>query len=235
MRALVRTLGLLLIGFGVFLWAVDPTRFLQKNLPAPPVPTSNQIPIKPVIKKPRRQPDHPSPRQVNIEPNGKPLSTTTLLFTHPSQTNFKVALHKEDGWFETSIPVTADIQLYIWCYNDTVNTSMCTHPVEAMVGRKVFEVPNSGSTVKPLFIQTIPLDDAAHKDLVNAITQPAVIPESSVQTLKLRITGDSPADEVHYMVKIQVRPLDPSQPQVFTSAQQREQGELAKWGRNDHP
>ena len=224
MRSLVRTLGLLLIGFGVVFWLAhhgdwfttpDPQPI--SGLPPAPAPAPS------TEKKPNRVPL----KQDSAEPQTKPSSKTVLIFNHPSHTDFKVVLHNEGGWFDTGIPITARTNLNIWCYPDTGDASMCAHPVEIKIADKEFQM-SSGDPDNPILsIETVP-SDAIHP--LSPVVQPVTISESSLQTLKFRVVGDGSSDELHYMVRIEVKPVDQSEPQFFTQDQQREQSELAKWG-----
>ncbi len=212
-----------MIGFGVFLWLAGPRSAFRNH--AVPAPAKAHVSVKatPAVVRPRRNTE-------NARPKHEALSSTALFAVHPGQHEFKVLLHKEDGWFDTGIPITADISVYMWCLAIRESDDPhCTNMVEAMIGSSILQPPSLGSNVHMFSFITVPSDNDPRRNLSDKSSQYLTIPEPSTQTLKVRIFGDNGPADLQYMVKVYVRPLDQSQ--VLTAAQQREQTALAKWER----
>jgi hypothetical protein len=141
-RALVQTLGCLLIGFGVFLWLAGP-RSAYKNPPlSPPVTAPVSVKLTPTVPKPRRiiasaqpkqEPAQPEQEQP-VSPKREPLSTTVLTHVWPTTHLFKVLLHKEDGWYDTGIPISSDLMVNMWCLPQQGDNPACSAMVDAMAG-----------------------------------------------------------------------------------------------------
>ena len=222
MRALVRTLGLLLTGFGTFLWVFGAR---STTSVAPPPPTA--APIRPATR--AAIPHRPKPI---VEPKHEPLSTAALIWINPKppppRHKFQIFLHKEDGWFETKIPVTSDLQVLVVCNDKTEGNVLPSRWVEAMIGHSTFSQA-ADQDQRALVIETVSSDNDPRRgssDRAHYLT----ISGQAFQTLKLKLLAGSEApSEVRCSVTIAENPFDWSQPQTLTANQQRELSELAKW------
>lgn len=199
MRALVRTLGSLLIAFGAFLWlyaatvahlnhGYSPVAVVPAVKPAPPPSKSRHHNEAPTSKAPT-----PVPVPATEAPKHPPVSKTVLTYVNPVQHKFTVDLHKEDGWFDTGIPVTADISVLEFCLSET--NAHNGQWVQAMVGGTVFRPLDMGNEDLIVSIDTFPSGQNPGQKLFPA-QQFLQVPAQTVQTLKLRIAGDNAPDEI---------------------------------------
>jgi hypothetical protein len=156
------------------------------------------------------------------------VSKAVLLYVNPQQHEFRVDLHKEDGWFDTGIPVTADIGVLEFCLSN--GAAPCGGWIQAMIGGTVFH-PFAGDPNNQIInLATFLAGQDLNRSLYDQTAQFLPMPGQAAQTLKLRIAGDNAPDELRQvMIKINVRPKDINLPQQFTAPQQLEQVELAKW------
>ena len=239
MRSLVRTLGLLLIAFGAFLWLyaakiapanrpVAPVAVVPAAKPAPP-PSKSRHHNQPAVPNtrtpptPTSPPSHPAPAVP--EPMRPPVSTVRLFYVNPQQHEFKIDLKKQDGWFDTGIPVTADIMLLEFSVGQGPGTGGF---IRAMIGSNEIHPRGSTEFLQQIHLTTYSPGNEPGPSLGDADAQFLPMAAQALQTLKLRIVGDNAPDELgQVMVKIYVRPKDPNQ--QLSAIQQREQAELGKW------
>ena len=244
MRSLVRTLGLLLIAFGAFLWLyaakiapanrpVAPVAVVPAAKPAPP-PSKSRHHNQPAVPNtrtpptPTSPPSHPAPAVP--EPMRPPVSTVRLFYVNPQQHEFKIDLKKQDGWFDTGIPVTADVEVLEFCLSDTPGIPACGGWIQAMIGGTLFRPDSENGAAATIHILALPPGQNATAYQFGPGLQMAHISPDAFQTLKLKIADPNGSDELKkVMVKIYVRPVDPNQSQQLTAAQQRELAELGKW------
>ena len=235
MRALVRTLGSLLIGFGAFLWLYA-AKIAPSNQPVVPVATLPAVkPAPPPSKSHHHNETAESKASTPVPlieaPIHPPVSKAVLNIVNGYQHRFTVDLHKEDGWFDTGIPVTADVEVFSFCLSDVAGAPDCTGWVEAMIGGIGFHPISTNGARPTIDVITLPPGQDSTPYQLGPGIQYLHMTVQALQTLKLKITADANApDELHkVMVKINVRPVDPNQPQQISTPQQRELAELAKW------
>ena len=78
-----------------------------------------------------------------------PVSKVVLSYVNPVQHQFAVDLRKEDGWFETGIPVTADIGIVGFCSNP------CGGWIQAMIGSSEFHAAGRFPSDQMMDLKTI--------------------------------------------------------------------------------
>ena len=234
MRALVRTLGSLLIAFGAFLWLYA-AKIAPSNKPVAPVAVVPAAKPAPPPSKSRHHNESaearpPTPPPVPEPPKHPPVSKVALTLSVPEQHRFTVDLHKEDGWFDTGIPVTADVEVLEFCLSDTPGIPACGGWIQAMIGGTLFRPDSENGAAATIHILALPPGQNATAYQFGPGLQMAHISPDAFQTLKLKIADPNGSDELKkVMVKIYVRPVDPNQSQQLTAAQQRELAELGKW------
>ena len=234
MRALVRTLGSLLIAFGAFLWLYA-AKNAPSNQPVAPVAVAPAVKPAPPPSKSRHHNEGaetkpPSPAPENQAPTHPAVSKAVLTVATPEQYRFIVDLHKEDGWFDTRIPITAELGVYEFCLPDGSSSGPCGGWVQAMVGGNVLKPsdtsPNNQATID---ITTFLFGQNPDRSQHGQGSQFLQIPLQAVQTLKLRIVGANAPNELQkVMVKVHIGPNNQDQAQ-FTASQQLEMAQLAKW------
>ena len=237
MRSLVRTLGSLLIAFGAFLWLyaakiapsnkpVAPVAVVPAARPAPPPSKSRHHNEAAVPKEPAPPPSHPAPPPVP-EPKRPAISTLRLFYVNPEQHEFFIDLHKQDGWFDTGIPVSADVMFLEFCPGGNGGPPNGGW-VHAMIGNTVLNPQEMTTNNFQIVVNTFAPGEDTNRGQGQRGQQYLEIPAQTLQTLKLKIDGDGSPDEIRQVaVKIYVRPKDPNQP--LSPSQQREQAELGKW------
>jgi hypothetical protein len=155
------------------------------------------------------------------------MSTTTLFSANDRMHEYHLHLFKEDGWYDTGLPITTDTAIIMMCPRqfpvDPPNAQ-----IEAMIGGHVIYPPPPIPFRQAIDLYIRPSREDP-KNLSAGPYQYLSLPEQSLTTLKLRIYGDNAPESVQYMVSIYVEPFDHSHPQIYTPAQERERAELAKW------
>jgi hypothetical protein len=155
------------------------------------------------------------------------MSKVVLSYVNPEQHKFTIDLHRQDGWFDTGIPVTADIMVLEFCIGEGPPTGGW---IQARIGGNEILPRGDSPFHQQITLSTYLPGQDPDRTMADPTAQFLQMSGEAVQTLKLRIAGDNAPDEVRQvMIKIYVRPKDANQPQQFTAPQQREQTELAKW------
>jgi hypothetical protein len=227
LRIPVRIAGLLLLAIGSLLW-------LRARLVAPvahPVAVAVVPAAKPLTKR-HRHTEPVQPTAASLKPSHAPLSRDFMSENQGRHFAFEVDLHKSDGWFDTGIPVTADVDILMLCgLKLQALGPSCNQWVQAMLNGKIFVTgpppPGPRSNIFTILPNETPPPPWGQN------LDPALImqmPDESTQTLKLRIVGDSAPEELDgYLVRISVRRWPGIDGGKFTPPQQLEMANMAKW------
>lgn len=153
----------------------------------------------------------------------KPLSTIKLTQVHLElgYRRFDIQLKKQDGWFDTGIPVTAGTALLVWSRNNRDRT------VQAMIGDVVL-FPQG--TINHIRVYTSTDQDDLKKNAPEYEEQYIIMPPNVLRTLKIRILPDI-SDDGEYVVKVSTTKFQPNRTGPLTPSQEREEAELVKWDR----
>ena len=218
MRDLLRALGLVSIGLGLILYFAK----RQEN-------------VQPIIASaPQRAPVlSPAHKQVTTHPAAKTapkpntLSTIKLVHDEPLDRAFVIHLFKQDGWFDTGIPISNGLMVFLSCSFEQVGQLSNTRFVKAMIGNASIYPPAMHPEVTSIRLVTITSDNDPRKGPSGDATQYLIVPGNSVSRLKLKIFPDTAPDDLQYRVHLQIIPDQQNQ---LTTAQQNEVQELEKWG-----
>ena len=140
MRALVRTLGSLLIVFGAVLWIAK-----GALAPSPPPPTPVTVaPPSPSKHSSSHGGAHGSAGDVATKGStaAKVLSSVQMGQASPTLHDFVIHLYKQDGWFDTGIPITADLWLNMRTLDANPGPISDAHWVRGLVGSAIIYPPN---------------------------------------------------------------------------------------------
>ncbi len=203
LRITVRILGLSLLAVGVCLWALKVKDSHAIGVPVALNASSHTFPAK-----------H---HGVNRNSAGAPLSTVTLKSASPVAHVFYFHLFKSDGWFDTGLPITPDLRLWLNCPTET---PPCTGFVQAKVGT---------TTIPPLRIEENPRIDPVITRTKTEQRPPGEISalvEDRAQNLKLRIVPEAGSSDLTLRLKVSIIPLDGRT--ELTPLQQQEQEAMQK-------
>jgi hypothetical protein len=142
---------------------------------------------------------------------------------------FEVHLYKQDGWFDTHIPITAGQELLLW--NPQIAGSNAW--IKAMIEQAVIYPPlqlNGPQSRALAIVALLPEDTPANTSYCKAL-QCMDIPPGDVKSLKLKVFPDSAPDDVTYSVKVFDSDPSKAEPERFAQSKQREQNALAEWDR----
>jgi hypothetical protein len=144
----------------------------------------------------------------------------------PSSFDFDVHISEQDGWFDTGIPVTADLQVYLVDSGSEPGQAIpYNHWLQGRIGDSII-YPARDLTVQGPIVDTWASDPSPMPSTDS--TQRIPLPESAKQTLKMRIFPAGSANNIRCRVKVLIFPKDRNRPDDLTDAQQRELGELRK-------
>ena len=156
----------------------------------------------------------------------KPVSTVKLsqVVADLGYHRFDIKLSKQDGWFDTGIPVTAGTSLLMWSPSGGGSSRW----VEAMLGDTVLFPHGKNNHI---VVTTSTSKDDLQKNLPDVEEQYLMMSPSELHRLKIRVFPDTAPDEIDYTVKVSFSNFSPSQSGSLTPSQEREQAELMKWDR----
>ena len=229
-RNLVRNAGLIALAFSAGLWCVQA---IESNYH----PTAKSAPIYRTSVDDRAAwlaaHTDPKSRQITsapkLAPKPKPvlLSTVKLEFATPLSYKFEIHLYKQDGWFDTHIPVAAGKEIYVWTSQPVGGNDW----IKGMIGETVFyPPPRTGGSNLTTIVALFPEDTPANTPYCKT-WQCVNIPPGVVKSLKLKVFPDNAPDDVMYSVKVFDSGPSQAGPERFAPSKQREQAALAIWDR----
>jgi hypothetical protein len=232
-RALVRTIGLLLIAFGAVLWIAQRA---SVKAPPPPAPVAVAPAASPPTKHVRSHTQtsaapvaSPAPTPTPAPVKAAPLSTVKMIVSNPpTRHDFIVHIYDQDGWFDTGIPVTADLTIGIYVVSTAAGQTIPdTNWIRGLIGDKIIYPPKDLTVIGGAVSTWAPGSTPSNRVPDGSPEIP--LPETAKTTLKLRIFPAGAAKDLQCRVKVFVYPADRAHPTAFTVAQQRELDELHKW------
>ncbi len=210
-RMLMRIVGFLSLGTGIVLLFMQITSHKSGAGPA-----ATAVVEKPPVAR-------PSPKVVRKKSPKPPtpLSTIKLTGVHPEIgfRRFDIQLKKQDGWFDTGIPVTAGTALLVW------NRNIRERTFQAMIGDVVLSPQGKNNQI---CVYTSTDQDDLKKNGPDYYEQYMIMPPNVLRTLKIRILPDI-SDDGDYVVKVSTSHFQATPPGPLTPSQEREEAALVKW------
>jgi hypothetical protein len=112
------------------------------------------------------------------------------------QATFVVHLFKQDGWFDTGIPITDELNIHLYPPSDT-------RWVQVMISKTIVALPTDPNVI---FVHLVGKDGSQSETGLKR-SQDIVIPEKSIfHPLKVRVlSSDGAPEEVHFNIVVIIR------------------------------
>jgi len=150
-------------------------------------------------------------------PGGIYRFSGTNVVSQGIRAQFEVHLYKQDGWFNTGIPIAS--QLFL-----NLNPTPDTRWVQLMIGNTIIDPPDPKTS---LYLRL----SANEVGPRTPGLQNVIIPETTMfQPLKVRVSTSADApDEVHFFIRLIDRGVGAGGGGELSEIQKREEQELMKW------